>query len=361
MTDQLAQTIARIQPLDRAAMDAAEARQLQLTKPPRALGRLETISIQLAGISGKPRPRLEHKVVAVMAADHGVVAQGVSAFPAEVTPAMVMNFAAGGAAINVLSRQVGARVVATDVGVNADLGGAAGVRHRKVRKGTADMTAGPAMSRAEALQAIGVGLELVDEELRAGLDIIATGDMGIGNTTASSAVIAALTGLPVAKVTGRGTGITLEALAAKVAVIEKALAVNEPDPADPVDVLAKVGGLEIAALTGVVLGAAANRVPVVMDGFISAAAVLAAVRLCHEAVDYILPSHVSIEIGHQAVLDELGLVALFDLEMRLGEGTGAALAMGIIEASARILDEMATFESAGVAGDPSEADPDLRR
>ena len=360
MTDQLAQTIARIQPLDRAAMDAAEARQLQLTKPPRALGRLETISIQLAGISGKPRPRLEHKVVAVMAADHGVVAQGVSAFPAEVTPAMVMNFAAGGAAINVLARQIGARVVATDVGVNAELGAAAGVRHRKVRRGTADMTTGPAMTRAEALQAIGVGLELVDEELRAGLDIIATGDMGIGNTTASSAVIAALTGLPVAKVTGRGTGITLEALAAKVAVIEKALAVNEPDPADPVDVLAKVGGLEIAALTGVVLGAAANRVPVVMDGFISAAAVLAAVRLCHEAVDYILPSHVSIEIGHQAVLDELGLVALLDLEMRLGEGTGAALAMGIIEAAARILDEMATFESAGVAGDPSEADSDLR-
>ncbi len=361
MTDQLAQTIARIQPLDRAAMSAAEARQAQLTKPPRALGRLEALSIQLAGISAKPRPRLEHKVVAVMAADHGVVAEGVSAFPAEVTPAMVMNFVAGGAAINVLCRQIDARVVVTDVGVNADLSAAAGVRQRKVRMGTADMALGPAMTRAEALQAIGVGIDLVDEELRAGLDIIATGDMGIGNTTASSAVIAALTGLPVVKVTGRGTGITVEALAGKVAVIEKALAVNEPDPSDPVDVLAKVGGLEIAALTGVVLGAAANRVPVVMDGFISAAAVLCAVRLCHEAVDYILPSHVSIEIGHQAVLDELGLIPLFDLEMRLGEGTGAALAMGIIEAAARILDEMATFESAGVAGDPNEADSDLRR
>jgi nicotinate-nucleotide--dimethylbenzimidazole phosphoribosyltransferase len=361
MTDQLAQTIARIQPLDRAAMSAAEARQLQLTKPPRALGRLEALSIQLAGISAKPRPRLEHKVVAVMAADHGVVAEGVSAFPAEVTPAMVMNFVAGGAAINVLSRQIGARVLVTDVGVNADLSAAAGVRQRKVRMGTANMALGPAMTRAEALQAIGVGIDLVDEELRNGLDIVATGDMGIGNTTASSAVIAALTGLPVAKVTGRGTGITVEALAGKVAVIEKALAVNEPDPSDPVDVLAKVGGLEIAALTGVVLGAAANRVPVVMDGFISAAAVLSAVRLCHEAVDYILPSHVSIEIGHQAVLDELGLIPLFDLEMRLGEGTGAALAMGIIEAAARILDEMATFDSAGVAGDPNEADSDLRR
>ena len=361
MTDRLAQTIARIQPLDRAAMNAAEARQAQLTKPPRALGRLEALSIQLAGISAKPRPRLEHKVVAVMAADHGVVAEGVSAFPAEVTPAMVMNFVAGGAAINVLCRQIGARVAVTDVGVNADLSAAAGVRHHKVRMGTANMALGPAMTRAEALQAIDVGIDLVEEELRAGLDIIATGDMGIGNTTASSAVIAALTGLPVAKVTGRGTGITVEALAGKVAVIEKALAVNKPDPSDPLDVLAKVGGLEIAALTGVVLGAAANRVPVVMDGFISAAAVLVAVRLCHEAVDYILPSHVSIEIGHQAVFDELGLIPLFDLEMRLGEGTGAALAMGLIEAAARILDEMATFESAGVAGDPNEADSDLRR
>jgi nicotinate-nucleotide--dimethylbenzimidazole phosphoribosyltransferase len=360
MTDRLAQTIARIQPLDRAAMNAAEARQAQLTKPPRALGRLETLSIQLAGISAKPRPRLEHKVVAVMAADHGVVAEGVSAFPAEVTPAMVMNFVAG-AAINVLCRQIGARVAVTDVGVNADLSAATGVRHHKVRMGTANMALGPAMTRAEALQAIDVGIDLVEEELRAGLDIIATGDMGIGNTTASSAVIAALTGLPVAKVTGRGTGITVEALAGKVAVIEKALAVNKPDPSDPLDVLAKVGGLEIAALTGVVLGAAANRVPVVMDGFISAAAVLVAVRLCHEAVDYILPSHVSIEIGHQAVFDELGLIPLFDLEMRLGEGTGAALAMGLIDAAARILDEMATFESAGVAGDPNEADSDLRR
>ena len=195
----------------------------------------------------------------------------------------------------------------------------------------------------------------------AGLDVIATGDMGIGNTTASSAMIAALTGLPVANVTGRGTGITVEALAVKVAVIERALAVNAPDRDDPIDVLAKVGGLEIAALAGVVLGAAANRVAVVMDGFISSAAALAAVRLCHEAVDYILPSHVSIEKGHQAVLDELGLIPLFDLEMRLGEGTGAALAMSIVEASAKILDEMATFESAGVAGDPNAADADLRR
>jgi nicotinate-nucleotide--dimethylbenzimidazole phosphoribosyltransferase len=361
VTDQLERTIAAIAPLDTEAMRAAEARQMQLTKPPKALGRLETISIRLAGIQGKAQPRIEHKVIAVMAADHGVTAEGVSAFPAEVTPAMVMNFAAGGAAINVIGRHVGARVVVTDVGVNADLSAAAGVRQGKVRMGTANMAAGPAMSRGECLQAIGVGIEVVEEELAKGLDIIATGDMGIGNTTASSAVIAVLTGQPVGRVTGRGTGITKEALPGKIAVIEKALAVNKPDPADAVDVLAKVGGLEIAALTGVFLGGAAHRVPVVMDGFISAAAALAAVRLCHECVDYILPSHVSIEIGHQVVLEELGLIPLFDLEMRLGEGTGAALSMSIIEVAARILSEMATFESAGIAGDPNEADAELRR
>jgi nicotinate-nucleotide--dimethylbenzimidazole phosphoribosyltransferase len=361
VTDQLDRTIAAIGPLDTDAMRAAEARQMQLTKPPKALGRLETLSIQLAGIQGKAQPRIEHKAIAVMAADHGVTAEGVSAFPAEVTPAMVLNFAAGGAAINVLGRQVGARVAVTDVGVNADLAGAAGVRHKKVRMGTANMAQGPAMTRDECLRAIAVGIELVDEELAAGLDIIATGEMGIGNTTATSAVIAALTGEPAAKVTGRGTGITKEALPAKIAVIEKALAVNAPDKTDPVDVLAKVGGLEIAAMTGVFLAGAAHRVPVVMDGFISAAAALAAVRLCHECVDYILPSHVSIEIGHQVVLEELGLIPLFDLQMRLGEGTGAALSMSIIEAAARILSEMATFESAGVAGDPNAADSDLKR
>ena len=361
MTDLLSHTIRHIRPLDAEAMRAAEARQVQLTKPPKALGRLETLSIQLAGIQRKALPVINEKAIAVMAADHGVTAEGVGAFPAEVTPAMVMNFAAGGAGINVIGRHVGARVIVTDVGVNADLSGAQGVRHRKVRMGTANMAHGPAMTRDEAVQAIQIGIAVVEEELEKGLDIIATGEMGIGNTTAASAVIAALTGESVAKVTGRGTGISKEALPAKVAVIERAIAVNQPDPTDPIDVLAKVGGLEIAALTGVFLGGAAHRVPVVMDGFISAAAALAAVRLCHECVDYILPSHVSIEIGHQVVLEELGLTPLFDLQMRLGEGTGAALSMSIIEAAARVLSEMATFESAGVAGDPNEADAELTR
>jgi nicotinate-nucleotide--dimethylbenzimidazole phosphoribosyltransferase len=361
VTAVLAETISRIRPLDAEAMRAAEARQMQLTKPPKALGRLESLSIHLAGIKGSALPRIQHKAIAVMAADHGVTAEGVSAFPPEVTPAMVLNFAAGGAGINVIGRHVGARVIVTDVGVNADLAAAEGIRHRKIRMGTANMAQGPAMTREECLAAIEVGIELVEEEAQRGLDIIATGEMGIGNTTAASAVIAALTGENVERVTGRGTGIRVEALPAKVAVIERALAVNAPDSQDPVDVLAKVGGLEIAAMTGVYLGGAAARVPVVMDGFISAAAALAAVRLCHECVDYILPSHVSIEAGHQVVLDELGLTPLFDLQMRLGEGTGAALSMSIIEAAARILSEMATFESAGVAGDPSVADGDLSR
>jgi nicotinate-nucleotide--dimethylbenzimidazole phosphoribosyltransferase len=359
VSDLLERTIAAIAPLDADAMRAAEARQLQLTKPPKALGRLETLSIQLAGIQGREQPVIEHKAIAVMAADHGVVAEGVSAFPAEVTPAMVVNMVQGGAGINVIGRHVGARVVVTDLGVNADLS-AADIRHDKIRMGTANMAQGPAMTRDEAVRAIESGIRLVEEELGNGLDIICTGEVGIGNTTAASAVITVLSGEPAARVTGRGTGITPEALIGKVTTIEKAIAVNEPDRLDPVDVLAKVGGLDIAGMTGVFLGGAAHRVPVVMDGFISAAAALAAVRLCHECVDYILPSHVSIEVGHQVVLDELGLVPLFDLQMRLGEGTGAALSMSIIEAAARILSEMATFESAGVAGDPSEADADLQ-
>ncbi len=360
MSDLLERTIAAISPLDADAMRAAEARQLQLTKPPKALGRLETLSIQLAGIQGKEQPVIEDKAIAVMAADHGVVAEGVSAFPAEVTPAMVVNMAHGGAAINVIGRHVGARVIITDLGVNADLSDS-DIRHDKIRMGTANMAQGPAMTRDEAIRAIESGIRLVEEELEKGLDIICTGEVGIGNTTAASAVITVLSGEAAARVTGRGTGITQEALIGKVTTIEKAIAANQPDRLDPVDVLAKVGGLDIAGMTGVFLGGAAHRVPVVMDGFISAAAALAAVRLCHECVDYILPSHVSIEVGHQVVLEELGLVPLFDLQMRLGEGTGASLSMSIIEASARILSEMATFESAGVAGDPSEADSDLTR
>ena len=350
----LMKIIQNIRPLDSKAMAAAEARQGCLTKPPQALGRLESLSIHLAGITGKARPTFEQKVIAVMAGDHGVVGEGVSAFPAEVTPQMVYNFLAGGAAINVLGRHVGARVVVTDVGVASDLSGAVGVRHKNVRQGTANMAVGPAMTRDEAIRAFEVGIELVEEELANGLDLIATGEMGIGNTTPSSAIIAAFTGLPVARVTGRGTGISEQALDLKIQVIERALAVNQPNDSDPFDVMMKVGGLEIAAMSGVMLAAAAHRIPVVMDGFISGAAALTACRLCPAVRDYILPSHVSVEVGHHVVFAELGLTPLFDLEMRLGEGTGAALAMSIIEASAKILNEMATFESAGVTGEMVE-------
>lgn len=370
MSTLLERTISQIGPLDREAMQAAQARQDSLTKPTGALGRLETLSVHLAGITGRPVPAFASKVVAVMAADHGVTAEGVSAYPAEVTPGMVANFAAGGAAINVIAKHIGARVIVTDVGVNADISALEGVRHRKVRMGTANMALGPAMTREEAVRAIEIGIEVVEEAVAeamigagsgasaggdaatgaaAGLSMFATGEMGIGNTTASSAIIAALTGCAVAEVTGRGTGIAVDALPRKIAVIQKALEVNQPDPSDPLDVLAKVGGLEIAALTGVILGAAVRRCPVVMDGFISSAAALAAVRLCKDAGPYVLPSHVSVEVGHQVVLDELGLLPLFDLQMRLGEGTGAALAMSIIDAAAKTLAGMATFESANVA------------
>lgn len=348
---ELSTLLARIAPLDSQAMVAAQARQGMLTKPPLALGRLEALSIRLAGITGNPRPSMARKAIAVMAADHGVVAEGVSAYPADVTTQMVYNFLAGGAAINVLGRHVGARVLVTDVGVAADLSGAAGVRQKKVRAGTANMARGAAMTRAEALRAFAVGIELVEEEVANGLDLIATGEMGIGNTTPSSAIIAALTGLPVAQVTGRGTGITDQALERKIQIIERALAVNQPDPRDPIDVMAKVGGVEIAAMAGVMLGAAAHRIPVVMDGFISGAAALTAARLCPTVIDYILPSHVSVEVGHQVVFAELGFTPLFDLELRLGEGTGAALAMTLIDAAAKVLSEMATFESAGVIGE----------
>lgn len=353
MTD-LFSTIASIAPLDTDAMAAAEARQANLTKPFQALGRLESISIRLAGITGQAQPSMARKAIAVMAGDHGVVAEGVSAFPPEVTPQMVYNFLAGGAAINVLGNHVGARVLVTDVGVAADLAGAPGVRHCKVRPGTANMAIGPAMTRDEAIRAFEVGIALVEEEVANGLDLIATGEMGIGNTTPSSAIVAALTGLPVQRVVGRGTGISDAALERKIEVIERALAVNQPTATDPVDVMAKVGGLEIAAMAGVMLGAAAHRIPVVMDGFISGAAALTAARLCRTVADYILPSHVSVEVGHQVIFADLGLTPLFDLEMRLGEGTGAALAMTIIDAAAKILREMATFESAGVTGDVVE-------
>lgn len=339
-----------IPPLDQAAAQDARERHNQLTKPAGSLGQLEELSIQLAGIQGRSRPSTARKGVIVMTADHGAAREGVSAYPAEVTPQMVLNFLSGGAAINVLARQAGARVVIVDIGVAAEFGSQPGLVQRKVACGTASLAHGPAMTRQQAEQAVQTGIQIVQAEIEAGLDLVATGDMGIGNTTASAAMTAAFTGALVSQVTGRGTGVDDAGLAHKIAVIEQALAVNQPDPADALDVLSKVGGLEIAGLAGVMLGAAERRVPVVIDGFISGAAALAAVGLAPQVKPYLIAGHQSVEIGHRIILERLGLKPLLNLDLRLGEGTGAALAFHLVEAAARILDEMATFSEAGVSG-----------
>jgi nicotinate-nucleotide--dimethylbenzimidazole phosphoribosyltransferase len=339
-----------IPPIDLEAAAQAEARQNQLTKPGKSLGRLEELSIQLAGMTANPLPKVDRKAVIVMAADHGVALEGVSAYPSEVTPQMVLNFLHGGAAINVLARQAGASVTIVDIGVASDFDPSLpGLLHRKVAHGTRNLAKGPAMTRAEAEKALAEGMDVLALVAADGLDLVATGDMGIGNTTPSSAIAAVMTGLPVAQVTGRGTGIDDLALARKVQVIEAAIALNQPDPTDALDVLCKVGGLEIAGLAGVMIAAASRRIPVVVDGFISTAAAMIAVGLVPEVRNYLFSGHQSVEIGHRAMLKHLGLTPLIDLNLRLGEGTGAALAFHLLEASARILREMATFAEAGVS------------
>jgi len=351
----LQEVIGRVAPLAQAAQIEARRRQDQLTKPPGSLGRLERLAIHLAGITGEARPHLEHKVVIVAAGDHGVTAEGVSAYPSEVTGQMVRNFASGGAAINVLARRAGARVVVVDVGVAEALPPELPIVHRKVAPGTANMALGPAMTHAQMLHTIAVGLDVVDAEFALGVDVICLGEMGIGNTTAASAIVASLTRSAVADVTGRGTGIDDAAWQHKVEIIEQALRVNRPDRRDALDVLAKVGGLEIAALVGVILGGAARRVPLIVDGFITTAAALVAVALCPAAQSYLIAAHRSVERGHAAALEHLELEPLLMLDMRLGEGTGAALALPIVDAALALLDEMATFEDAGISGATSPA------
>ncbi len=339
-----------IPPIDKKAAKQAQIRQKNLTKPEGSLGRLEEISIRLAGMKADPLPRVDRKAVIVMAADHGVVQEGVSAFPAEVTPQMVLNFLRGGAAVNVLARQAGASMIIVDIGVASDFDPSLpGLLHRKIARGTRNMAKGPAMTRNEAKQALVCGMEVFADVAAKGLDLVATGDMGIGNTSPSAAIVAVLTGLPVAKVTGRGTGVDDAGLTLKIRVIEQAIRVNQPNPADALDVLSKVGGLEIAGLAGVMIAAAARRVPVVVDGFISTAAAMIAVGLVPDVRHYLFGAHRSMEIGHQAMHDHLGLTPLLNLNLRLGEGTGAVLAFHLVEAAARILREMATFDEAGVS------------
>ena len=343
------QTCNNIAPRDAAAIAAARARQDTLTKPLGSLGRLEDLSAMLAGMFGQPLPQIRRKAVILAAGDHGVVAEGVSAYPQEVTPQMVYNFLRGGAGINVLARHANAEIVILDAGVAADLPPHPQLRAVKVAPGTANMALGPAMTRDQAIQCLEIGIAAAQEQLEQGADLIACGDMGIGNTTAASASTAAITGADPAAVTGRGTGLDDLGLARKTEVIRRALAVNQPDPQDGLDVLTKVGGLEIGVLAGAMLGTAAGRRAVVVDGFISGAAALIAWRIAPAAKDYFIAAHQSVEPGHRIGLDAMGLTPLLDLGMRLGEGTGAALALHLIEAAARCLAEMATFAEAGVS------------
>jgi nicotinate-nucleotide--dimethylbenzimidazole phosphoribosyltransferase len=349
MVDLLQKTIRMIEPPDTGSMAAARARQDNLTKPQGSLGRLEELSIMIAGIQGKPTPRIKNKAIIIMAGDHGVVADKVGNWSQEVTSQMVLNFLSGGAGINVLARQINARLVLINIGIAGNLPPHTGLLSHIIEHGTKNIRLGPAMSKEKAIQSITTGIQIVSKEIDNGLDIIGTGDMGIGNTTSSSAICAAITGYSVKEVTGRGTGIDDEQMVHKMHVIEQALRINHPDATNPIDVLAKLGGFEIGGLAGVILGAAANKVPVVIDGFISGAAALIATSLAPELKGYLIPAHVSAEKGHRLLLQYLGLTPFVDLNMRLGEGTGAALGIFLAEASVRILTEMATFTEAGVS------------
>jgi len=340
--------------------ETAQKRLDNLTKPQGSLGRLEEFAKKLVAITENPMPELNKKAIFTFAGDHGVADEGVSAFPKEVTTQMVFNFLNGGAGINVLAKHAGAEVVVVDIGVDHDFvnpplppfskGGMGGLFISKnVVMGTKNMRKGPAMTRGEAMRCINVGMELADEYAKKGYKIFGTGDMGIANTTPSSAIAAVLTGRLVSEVTGKGTGITDDALKHKIKIIEDSIAMNKPDSGDPLDVLSKVGGAEIGGIVGLVIGAAANRIPVIIDGFISTAGALIAYAIEPKTKDYMFAAHNSVEIGHKAMLEKIGLRPILDLNLRLGEGTGAALAMLIIEAGLKIYREMATFGEAGVA------------
>jgi nicotinate-nucleotide--dimethylbenzimidazole phosphoribosyltransferase len=337
-----------ITPLDSEYLYKAQQRLDRLAIPRGSLGRLMDLGRQYAAIRQNPMPTIQKKCIYTFAADHGVVEEGVSAFPRQVTREMVFNFMRGGAGINVLGRHAGAEVVVVDIGVDFDFKPMDGLRLMKVARGTRNMAQESAMTRDEALQAINVGISLAREAARDGVDIIGTGDMGIGNTTPSSAIIAAFARAAPSEVTSRGTGITDDALKCKISVIEKALSLHKPNPHDPLDVLAKVGGLEIAGICGLIIGAAAERIPVVVDGFISTAGAVVACEMNHFIQEYLFAAHLSVEKGHAIMLDRLDLQPLLDLGLRLGEGTGAALGIWLVEAGVKILTEMLTFDEAGV-------------
>ena len=342
-------TIDRIQPIELRLLAQAQARLDRLTKPIGSLGRLEELAAHYVMITGEMNPKVPRGAVYTFAADHGVTVEGVSAYPSAVTPQMVLNFLRGGAGVNVLARHVGIEVRVVDIGVAFDFESAPGLIQRKVMPGTKNLMVESAMSLAQAEQALHVGIELATEAAQEGIGLIGTGEMGIGNTTASSAIAAVMTGRSVAEVTGRGTGIDDAGHARKIDVIQRALALHRLDSTHAMEVLAKVGGLEIGGLAGLMLGAAAARIPVVLDGFIAGAAALIAVGLQPRCKDYLIASHQSVERGHRAILDHLGLKPLLDLDLRLGEGTGACLGMSLVCAAIKILTEMATFDEAGVS------------
>lgn len=343
--NELLDTIKRI---DQMLFKRARERLDKMAIPRGSLGRLEEFAQRIVSITGTLSPEIKRKTVVVFAGDHGVVEEGVSAFPQDVTLQMVYNFIRGGAGINVLSRHVGADVIVVDIGVASDLEPQKGLLLKKVAKGTKNMAEAPAMSREEALKALFIGVDIADDLKLQKVDIIGTGDMGIGNTTPSSAITAVLARQTVEEVTGRGTGITDEMLIKKIDIIKESIHLNQPDPTDPIDVLGKLGGFEIAGIAGLIIGAASNRIPIVMDGFISTAAALVAVSLNPVINEYIFAAHKSQERGHEVLLEWLKQKPILDLSLRLGEGTGAVLGMSLIESGVKILREVLTFEEAGV-------------
>ncbi len=344
------ETIARIAPLDSETRRSALERLRNQARPVGSLGRLEEVSARLAAIFGTLDVRLAEKIVVTCAGDHGICKEGVSLFPSDVTAQMVLNFVAGGASINVLARHAGARVKVADLGVAADFPPSLPIFHKKVRKGTDNFARGPAMSPREARKSVEAGIEIVQELCAEGpIHLLATGDMGIGNTSPSTAIAAVFTKRAVAELAGRGTGVDDTGLRRKIAAIERGIEVNRPDPNDPWDVLAKVGGFEIGGLAGLVIGAAANRVPVVCDGLISTAGALVGCRIAPAARDYLFAGHRSVESAHGVMLADIGLLPLLDLDLRLGEGTGATLAMEMIDAATRVLAEIRTFKEVEIA------------
>ncbi|MBT9140021.1 MAG: Nicotinate-nucleotide--dimethylbenzimidazole phosphoribosyltransferase [Dehalococcoidia bacterium] len=346
--EKLSKILSNIKPVDQGASLRCKQHLDNLTKPPGSLGVLEEIAQKLAAITGEIKPPLPKKTVVLMAGDHGVVAEGVSAYPQEVTPQMVMNFLSGGAAMNVLARHADAELVVVDIGVAVDLPGHPSLQIRKIAYGTNNLAKGPAMTRTQAVAALECGIDVAEECIAMGTGIFGTGEMGIGNTTPSVAIAAVYSGEDIAAVCGRGTGLDDAKLQNKIRVIREAINLNEPDPTDALDVLSKLGGYEIAGMAGVMLAAAAHGIPVLVDGFISGAAALIACNLHPHANQYMLASHLSEEPGHSVTLKILGLMPFLKMNMRLGEGTGSALAMTMVDAAIKICAEMASFADAGV-------------